>query len=67
MINIIFDILINVKMFPKRNILLKDDHYFKIFQNKIRKNKKKKKIKRYNSNIINFINSYIRQLNTLTI
>ena len=54
-------------MFPKRNILLKDDHYFKIFQNKIRKNKKKKKIKRYNSNIINFINSYIRQLNTLTI
>ena len=56
-------------MFPKRNILLKDDHYFKIFQNKIRKNKKKKKIKikRSNSNIINFINSYIRQLNTLTI
>ena len=47
-------------MFPKRNIILKEDYYFIIFQNKIKekktkkvKNKKKHKIKGKNINIKN--------------
>ena len=59
--NILVYILINVKMFPKRNIILKEDYYFIIFQNKIKaknktkkvKNKKKHKIKGKNINIKN--------------
>lgn len=45
MINILVDILINVKMFPKRNIILKEDYYFIIFQNKIKEKNKVKKVK----------------------
>ena len=45
MINILVDILINVKMFPKRNIILKEDYYFIIFQNKIKEKNKIKKVK----------------------
>ena len=48
MINILVDILINVKMFPKRNIILKEDYYFIIFQNKIKKKNKTKKVKNKN-------------------
>ena len=43
---ILVDILINVKMFPKRNIILKDDYYFILFQNKIKKKNKNKKVKK---------------------
>ena len=32
-------------MFPKRNIILKDDYYFILFQNKIKKKNKNKKVK----------------------
>ena len=50
LINILVDILINVKMFPKRNIILKEDYYFIIFQNKIKKKNKTKKVKNKNKN-----------------
>ena len=46
--NILVDILINVKMFPKRNIILKEDYYFIIFQNKIKAKNKTKKVKNKN-------------------
>ena len=32
-------------MFPKRNIILKEDYYFIIFQNKIKEKNKVKKVK----------------------
>ena len=35
-------------MFPKRNIILKEDYYFIIFQNKIKKKNKTKKVKNKN-------------------
>ena len=44
--NILVDILINVKMFPKRNIILKEDYYFIIFKNKIKEKNKNKKVKK---------------------
>ena len=50
MINILVDILINVKMFPKRNIILKEDYYFIIFQNKIKAKNKTKKVKNKKKN-----------------
>ena len=50
MINILVDILINVKMFPKRNIILKEDYYFIIFQNKIKAKNKTKKFKNKKKN-----------------
>ena len=40
-------------MFPKRNIILKEDYYFIIFQNKIKKKNKIKKDKNKNKNIKN--------------
>ena len=40
-------------MFPKRNIILKEDYYFIIFQNKIKKKNKIKKVKNKNKNIKN--------------
>jgi hypothetical protein len=35
-------------MFPKRNIILKEDYYFIIFQNKIKAKNKTKKVKNKN-------------------
>ena len=40
-------------MFPKRNIILKEDYYFIIFQNKIKEKNKTKKVKNKNKNIKN--------------
>jgi hypothetical protein len=37
-------------MFPKRNIILKEDYYFIIFQNKIKAKNKTKKVKNKKKN-----------------